>query len=302
MIHGNDDREWYAMDVVMSYVNKFLGGEIYKLAELDFSSIFDDPEFGGCDNPYRNGVLKTKLLTSILYLVFDGVWPEMNYDDIENNTFMADFVNVWHNHFSAVEGELDRYKFFVLPEEIDERVQQFKKRYYTLGNLMILPQGLKTLRRSKPFGRGYLDIFLNEFYKMMTRDKKCGYKMFDAMYMKSRELNLFRTKDNFIGVVEGLMLDSLLDEDYRPILTSRNFSVFDRGGCSRDVYVEELTSFLDFAEKIINERADRMMSALLSKLSNYEVVVDEDELDEAFFRELENDIPCPMSEMSKGKY
>jgi len=262
MEHADDNKEWYAVNVVRSYVDEFLGGEVGRLAEVDLSTVAGNPEYGGCDD-----VLKSKLVNAIVFLIFDGLWPEMNYESIENSMFMADYVNVWSNHFSAVDGELDRYNIFDVPKELDERMQAFRKRFYSIGNIMVLPQGLRTLRRTKLFGRGYMDIFLGEFYKLMTRDKQCSYRMVDAMYLKSKDLNLFRTKDNFNGIVEGLMLDSLLDDNGVPVLTSRNFSVFD-GGCSLDVYLRELTLFFDFAEKIIDERADRMMAVLMTKMNN----------------------------------
>lgn len=76
---------------------------------------------------------------------------------------------------------------------------------------MVLTPRLCLMRNTKPMGRGYLDVFLCEFYKMMAGEKKCNLKMLDAIGLKKKEIAGFRSEQNFKNIAYDLMPDDFLD-------------------------------------------------------------------------------------------
>ena len=143
----------------------------------------------------------------------------------------------------------------------------FEKKVYTIGNIMVLTPGLCLMRNTKPMGRGYLDVFLCEFYKRMVGEKKCNLKMLDAIGSKKKEIAGFRSEQNFKNIAYGLMLDDFLDSTGKPKQVFHGLFSWEPG-IPREAYLKAATEFLNFCEPFVDKRADRIIEKLDSILKN----------------------------------
>ncbi len=256
----------YALTKLKKFVAERLDGDIKKLKDFDFYTLREDTEFG---NERVSVVgLDSILLKSILTLTFADTYPGFTYESMDKHKYKPDTINItntifginFENHYKALET-------YDAPAELRERVVRFGKKVHTIGNIMVLPSGLTLMRNTKPLGRGYCDVFLAEFYKMMIGAKKCNMKMLEALNLKKKEVSAFRTKENFNHIVHELMLEDFLDEEGKPKQVFQGLSSWEPG-ISREAFIEATNEFLDFCEPFIDKRADRIIDKLNKILSN----------------------------------
>ena len=126
---------------------------------------------------------------------------------------------------------------------------------------MVLPFGLRQICDTKPMGRGYVDVFLREFHKMMAGEKKCNMKMLDALNLKKKEIVGFRTEQNFMKIASNLMLDDFLDDLGKPKQVFQGLFSWEPG-ITREAYLGTAIEFLDFCEPFIDKRAERIIEKL----------------------------------------
>lgn len=257
----------YAIDMLKRFVAQRLDGDIRKLKDFDFGSLKDDREFGDERDIAVCG-LESMLIKAVLTLAFADTWPGFTYESMGKNKYKADPINITNTifglHFEDYYKALETYD---VPNELKERVIRFEKKVYTIGNIMVLTPGLCLMRNTKPMGRGYLDVFLCEFYKMMAGEKKCNLKMLDAIGLKKKEIAGFRSEQNFKNIAYDLMLDDFLDSTGKPKQVFHGLFSWEPG-IPRKAYLKAATEFLNFCEPFVDKRADRIIEKLDSILKN----------------------------------
>ena len=137
----------------------------------------------------------------------------------------------------------------------------------TIGNIMVLPTCLCLMRNTKPLGRGYTDVFLDAFYKMMINAKKCNMKVLDALNFKKKELIAYRTEANYHNTVKELMLEDFVDENGTPRKVFKGIFSWEPT-VDKDTYYEAVEEYLTFCESFIPRRAERMIDKLKLIIKN----------------------------------
>lgn len=257
----------YAVDLLRKFVNQRLDDDIRKLKDFDFDSLRDDREFGD-ERDITVWGLESMLIKAVVTLAFADTWSGFTYESMDKHKYKADPINITNTifgiHFEDYYKALETYH---VPDELKERVIRFGKKIHTVGNIMVLPFGLRQMRDTKPMGRGYMDVFLREFHKMMSGEKKCNMKMLDAVGLKKKEIVGFRTEQNFKNIVYGLMLDDFLDGSGKPKQVFQGLFSWEPG-ITRETYLKAATEFLDFCEPFVDKRADRIIEKLDNILKN----------------------------------
>ena len=257
----------YAVGLLRKFVNQRLAGDIKKLKDFDFDSLKDDREFGD-ERDITVWGLESMLIKAVVTLAFADTWPGFTYESMDKHKYKADAINITNTifgiHFEDYYKALETYD---VPSKLRERVIRFGKKVHTIGNIMVLPFGLRQMRDTKPMGRGYMDVFLREFHKMMAGEKKCNMKMLDAVDLKKKEIAGFRTEQNFKNIAYGLMLDDFLDDAGKPKQVFQGLFSWEPG-ITRETYLKAATEFLDFCEPFIDKRADRIIEKLDNILKN----------------------------------
>lgn len=256
----------FALNKLKKFVAERLNGDVKKLKYFDFYSLKDDTEFG--DERVSVVGLESMLMKSVLTLAFADAYPDFTYESMDKHKYKADTINITNTIFGInFEDYYKALETYDAPAELCERVIRFGKKVHTIGNTMVLPFGLHQMRDTKPLGRGYCDVFLTEFYKMMIGAKKCNMKMFDALNLKKKEVAAFRNEENFNTIVHELMLDDFLDEEGKPKQVFQGLFSFEKG-IDRDTYIKAANEFLDFCEPFIEKRADRIIEKLEQIIMN----------------------------------
>ena len=256
----------YALNKLKKFVAERLDGDIKKLKDFDFYTLREDTEFG--DERVSVVGLDSILMKSVLTLAFADTYPDFTYESMDKHKYKPDTINITNTIFGInFEDYYKALETYDAPAELRERVVRFGKKVHTIGNTMVLPSGLTLMRNTKPLGRGYCDVFLAEFYKMMIGAKKCNMKMFDALNLKKKEVATLRTEDNFNHIVHELMLEDFLDEEGKPKQVFQGLFSWEPG-ISRDTFIKAANEFLDFCEPFVNKRADRIIDKLEKVLSN----------------------------------
>lgn len=256
----------YALNKLKKFVAERLDGEIKKLKDFDFYTLREDTEFG--DERVSVVGLDSILMKSVLTLAFADTYPDFTYESMDKHKYKPDTINITNTIFGInFEDYYKALETYDAPAELRERVVRFGKKVHTIGNIMVLPSGLNLMRNTKPLGRGYCDVFLAEFYKMMIGAKKCNMKMLDALNLKKKEVAAFRTEENFNHIVHELMLEDFLDEEGKPKQVFQGLFSWEPG-ISRDTFIKAANEFLDFCEPFIDKRADRIIDKLEKVLSN----------------------------------
>ncbi len=256
----------YALNKLKKFVAERLDGDIKKLKDFDFYTLREDTEFG--DERVSVVGLDSILMKSVLTLAFADTYPDFTYESMDKHKYKPDTINITNTIFGInFEDYYKALETYDAPAELRERVVRFGKKVHTIGNIMVLPSGLNLMRNTKPLGRGYCDVFLAEFYKMMIGAKKCNMKMLDALNLKKKEVAAFRTEENFNHIVHELMLEDFLDEEGKPKQVFQGLFSWEPG-ISRDTFIKAANEFLDFCEPFIDKRADRIIDKLEKVLSN----------------------------------
>lgn len=251
----------FALDKLKAFVEERLGGDIKRLKDYDFSDISNDLKYGD-DRGLTTAPDDTMLMKSILTLAFADAWPDFTYESMDKHKYKADTINIVNTifgiHFEDYYKALEQYD---APEELRQRVIKFGRKVNTIGNKMVLPTGLHMMRDTKPMGRGYLDVFLSEFHKMMCGIGKCNYKPLDALNLKKKEIVTFRTEDNYKTIIRELMLDDFVDENCVPKKIFQGLFSWEPG-IDKETYYKAANEFIDFCEPFIDKRADRIIEKL----------------------------------------
>ncbi len=256
----------FALNKLKKFIAERLDGDIKNLKDFDFYTLKEDTDFG--DERVSVVGLESMIVKSILTLAFADTYPDFTYESMDKHKYKADTINITNTIFGInFEDYYKALETYDAPSELHARVVRFGKKVHTIGNIMVLPFGLHQMRDTKPLGRGYCDVFLTEFYKMMTGAKKCNMKMFDALNLKKKEIAAFRTEDNFNHIVHALMLEDFLDSEGKPKQVFQGLFSWEPG-ISRDTFTKAANEFLDFCEPFIDKRADRIIEKLERILSN----------------------------------
>lgn len=257
----------YALNLLKRFITERLDGDIAKLKYFDFNSLKEDTEFGDSRVSASSG-LKTMLMKAILSLAFGDTYSDLTYENIENGKYAADTINITNTIFGvSYEDNYVTFGKFNVPDELKQRIILFGRKECTIGNTMILPYGLHQMRDTKPLGRGYTDVFLQEFHKMMIGERKCNMKLLDALKLKRKEIESFRNEDNFYHIVHELLLEDFLDNLGKPRQVFQGLLSFEQGINDED-FVYAANEFLDFCEPFIDSRAERIISKLEKLISN----------------------------------
>ena len=239
----------FALNKSRKFIADRLDDDIKKLKDFDFYTLKEDTEFG--DERVSVVGLESMLVKSILTLAFAEIYPDFTYESMDK--YKADTINITNTIFGInFEDYYKALETYDAPADLRDRIVRFGKKVHTIGNIMVLPFGLHQMRDTKPLGRGYCDVFLTEFYKMMIGAKKCNMKMFDALNLKKKEIAAFRTEDNFNHIVHALMLEDFLDPEGKPKQVFQGLFSWEPG-ISRDTFIKAANEFLDFCEPFIDK-------------------------------------------------
>ena len=256
--------------IVTEFINsKYLNGDINKLISFSFSDLYDDNYFG-CKNRYFDED-DTDLAKAIMYLIWFDKIPDLAFDDIgTGKNYRGDTLNTYNTLF----GRNNQYEKYITNSSLKALILQFKKKYVTLGNFMLMPnitkQSQKSINCYRGFNSGwydYFDLFLNELDKCFNKLE--GNNTFLSALVKENSF-YFKRINNIKIFCEINYLDSyLLNEKvkilFNPYIYHWKYRYIDEK--IQKLYSEFVRKYIRQVNDIIDFRSKKMFNDLLIKIS-----------------------------------
>ena len=272
-----------ARSLLQRFVREKLDGDINNFSGFDFESLKYD-EFFGTSDPGNFDGDNTYIIRAVYVLLWSKLFPEMNdWRQIgTGKAYRGDTIHSFHTIFGKPDSEnpghfcgIDR--FAPIDDLLYERIRQFHKKICTLGNFVVLPNF--TVKSGKSFAtlntyrgtnhwRDYFDQFLLALEPCLVN----GCNADETLYKLVHERNgyafeNYKNQEGFTRMIKALLLDDYLDADghARNLFADVNGKVrfhWEKPQPPRELYLQGVTNYLDHAEKIISDRADRMIELL----------------------------------------
>ena len=254
----------YAVRLLKEFVAEKLGGDIDRLKDFDLSTLSSDEKYGDL-NFDRSPIVK-----ALVALVFGGDWPGLSVDSINRCDYWPDLVCEHRSLFGAnnLTVSFPEIEGFTPSNELKEKAFRCAGLCKSIGNLIVFPNKKASFGhvRSGRKYRGYMDLFLESVYEVMSRKDHPDLEVKGLLYSNRKLMEAYHGNDGFVKLVRALMLDPFVDETGKPR------SVFmglwsGKKELDSDTYLRALDEYITFCENFIPRRAERMVERLKPLLS-----------------------------------
>ncbi|MCD8297655.1 MAG: WG repeat-containing protein [Prevotella sp.] len=242
-----------AVRLIKDFIEEVLDGDIEKLRDYDLSSI---------QGKYAdNDVSRSKVVMSIMALVFSDVWPDLNVYNIEHSLYKCDEMNIYQNLLGI--NMFDEYfrgmeKFHPTKEQ-HQRAVRVAHLINSIGNFWVLPNF--GMQKNDYRYRSYMDKFLQGMYEVFTGQDKMDKKLQAIFHSKRKLMVDYQGEAGFHKFIRNMMLEDYVDEAGMP----KEIFMFVwsmKKDLNRDDYFKAVDIFCSFCEKAISRRAERIIEKL----------------------------------------
>lgn len=252
---------------IKDFVATYLNGDIDNLLDYPLSKLKQDRKFGcpgrtfDCDD--------TEIIRHIYIALYGDVWPNLTLDSLKSYDFRGDTLNTYNTMFGrptdlTVHPGLDR---FDVTDSLRQKVATFRVRYSHIGNMVVLPnlkvdgKSINTYRGCHAQWRDFFDRFIIALHDIMTNADVQDDGLATLIEANKIFFEDYKGEDSFKKIVDGLMLNDYVDENYTPLRITKGL-FFWKKGLSSEEYEDEATKYIDFANRVIDNRTRLMVDKL----------------------------------------
>lgn len=155
-------------NLVRTFVEEYLNGDIYALADFDFTALRADKRFGcngrmfDCDD--------TNLIRTICFLLWGEQFPDLSLADIgSGKKYRGDTLNTFNSVFGTYFPEMLSCKGILksnAPENIRLQANKFYSDYHTIGNFILLPNIAETDKKRAYTLNTYRGIAYKDYFDL----------------------------------------------------------------------------------------------------------------------------------------
>lgn len=271
----------FALALVRDFLRDELDNDIDSLKDYDFFSLFERGKANEDLKKYTESklggasVFTMPITQSIVSLVFGKAWNGVNVQSFCERKYVVDpLYQLFMLFASPVAPHLDNGYFmgldrWHLTEKYNARVKKFWKIHMSIGNFMVVPWGMSintveiALPKAQRGWRRYPDAFVNELYKAFTDDKKYSSLIRNEITgNKTKDLyDTYNSIEGFQKMIRDLMLEAFVDDNGKPKKIFENITFSDKD-LQLETYIEAIETYLNFCEKEIPQRGERIVAAL----------------------------------------
>lgn len=276
----------YALALVKDFIADELEGDINRLKDYDFNRLRSEDasrqkavdKYLTCAGGNMQGP-DIAIVRAIASLVFGKAWEGFTLESMDNYKFKVDYLHQLVYLFGCplgLEWGLKQFKGldkFSPSEELRDRVVRFWNLHQTIGNIILLPtmltQNLVEINqtRAKRLWRNYPDSFLKELREELVDETHRNKYLQSECYKNRKIYARCKTKDGFDRLMKELLLEDFLDENGLPVHRFAGVGSMDKG-LDKETYLKAVDEYLDFCEKEIPLRAERIIDRLKDILDN----------------------------------
>ena len=272
-----------AQTVLRAFVREKLDGDIRNFKEFDFETLKYDDLFG-CASPRNFDCDNTYIIRAVYVLLWSKVFPDMtDWREIgTGKCYRGDTIHTFHTIFGRPNPEKSGHfygidRFAPIDDALYERVRLFHKKICTLGNFVVLPNcSVKTgeefvtpnTYRGTNHWRDYFDRFLLALEPCLVNGCDADETLYKLVHERNRyAFENYRSQAGFTRLAKDLLLEDYLDENghAKNLFADADGKVrfhWENPQPPREIYLQGVINYLDRAEKIISNRADRMIELL----------------------------------------
>lgn len=256
--------------LLTEFINDHLAGDIEKLHHFNFTQLINCKKYGASKHGFDSD--NAKLANTIYYLIWEKKLPELELKEIgTGKKYRGDTLNTFNTLFKGIDK-------FCPDKEFLSNVKEFKSKYVSIGNFMLMPnvsilagkatRTINTYRGTNSW-RDYFDRFLWELNVFYSTNGECDKSLSDLIESNRFYFNEINTIERFINVN---CLGSYLDTSgkikvfFDPYLYHWKYKkITDE---VKDFYFQFSKKYMKEASKIIDNRSTIMVSHLKDALDN----------------------------------
>lgn len=254
-------------ELIRSFVEKKLDGDIEKMASFQLGSLRYDKEFGCPDRKFDSD--DTNLMRAVYCIVFGDTWKNLSMDNSGNGKLRGDTINTYSSLFARPWDQPDRFVEKWHPDdEFLAKRKVFNETCYTMGNMMVLPDcrigewSINKHRGCHDEWHDYEDRFLSALYKVLLNMPNADEDLQELVELNQDDFLPFYGEEGWRHFIDGNMLEYYVDESYIPVISSKGYVYWRGGYTNRNRFFEECNRYIDFATDVIHGRAKRMIEVL----------------------------------------
>lgn len=251
--------------LILSFIQEKLGGDFSRLSTYPLGNLRNNEIYG---NPGRNfDSDDTELMRAIYCVVFGDTWEYLSMENAGDGKLRGDTINTYNTLFSAPWKE--RFTSIWNPDkELVAKIKIFHETCYTIGNMTVLPDrrigewSINKHRGCHDEWHDYEDRFLAALYKVLTREPDRDADLEELVQLNDEDFKPFYGKNGWQRFIEGNMLEYYVDEQYRPVISSKGYTFWRGGYTNPKRFFAECRRYIDFSTMVINDRARRMIERI----------------------------------------
>lgn len=270
--------EEYAIHLVNDFIQEKLNGELHNLISFDFNSLKDDDKYGGYNAPEKSHILK-----ALMTLIFSDTWNNISYRALDIYEYEVEMVNTFTMLLGYPIADTFRsLNIFRPSSEILDRIYTFYRLSHTIGNYVVMPGGILSLRKHLPRKFRYIDAFFKAFKQAFFDYKSGNLNLVQNIKHNKKRFEKYNSEQGFTQMFHNLFLSSYIDSNGNPMSLFDGIWI-DEKFLERERLFEAIEQYFNFCEHVINERS----VLLINKLN--EVLQQSSQM--AKIKEIEIDIP-----------
>lgn len=256
-----------AQELIRSFVETKLEGDIERLATLQLGSLRYDKVYGSPNRSFDPD--DTNLMRAIYCVVFGDTWKNLSLENSGTGKLRGDTINTYNSLFARPWDKPDRFVETWHPDEaLLAKRKVFNETCFTMGNMMVLPDrrisewSINKHRGCHDEWHDYEDRFLAALHKVLLDMPDADEDLRELVEINREDFLPFYGEDGWRRFIDGNMLEYYVDESYTPVISSKGY-VFWRGGyTNRNRFLAECDRYIDFATDVIHCRAKRMIEVM----------------------------------------
>lgn len=263
-----------AEKLVSDFVGEILVGDWEQLKNFDFRTLQDSEKYGSPDRHFDCD--DTSIMRAIYVVLWHDSFPYLNLSNFGScKQYRGDTMNTFHTMFGREKEErrgfYDGLEKYNPSDELRQKARKFNRLCSNIGNYVVLPnffaeQTSINCYRGTNDWRDFFDRFLQELYKVLTDSANQDETLKKLVKVNEFGFRNFQGKAGFKKFIKTLFLEDYCDDSGVPQnVFAVNFHWKDIQ--NREQYLHDAELYLTQTEKIITNRADRIISSLKNALS-----------------------------------
>lgn len=249
--------EEYAIHLVNDFIQEKLNGELHNLISFDFNSLKDDDKYGGYNAPEKSHILK-----ALMTLIFSDTWNNISYHAFDIYEYEVEMVNTFTMLLGYPIADTFRsLNIFRPSSEILDRIYNFYRLSHTIGNYVVMPGGILSLRKHLPRKFRYIDAFFKAFKQAFFDYKSGNLNLVQNIKHNKKRFEKYNSEQGFTQMFHNLFLSSYIDSNGNPMSLFDGIWI-DEKFLERERLFEAIEQYFNFCEHVIKERSVLLINKL----------------------------------------